>query len=85
MVLATIKTTVRLKFRGSKIGHCENSFASAMICLIDNQCSKVVVYDREFPIGYTAIKSILREFKQICNEEASASCAKCVVLLGLGD
>lgn len=63
----------------------ETSFASALICLIDNQCSKVVVYDGEFPIGYTAIKHILKEFKQICNEEAAASCAKGVVLLGLGN
>lgn len=44
-----------------------------------------MIYDREFPIGYTAIKHILREFKQICNEAASAGCAKGVVLLGLGN
>ena len=38
-----------------------------------------------FPTGYIAIKHILREFKQICNEEASAGCAKGVVLLGLSN
>lgn len=86
MALATIKTTVRLKFRGSEIGHCQTSFARALICLIDNQCSKVVVYDGEFPTGYTAIKHILRESKQMCNAEASATCAKCAaLLLGFGD
>lgn len=83
MGLATIKTTVRLKFRGSETGHSETSFASALICLIDNQCSKVVVYDEELSIGHTAIKHVLREFQQMCNEEAAASCAKCIVLLGL--
>lgn len=27
--------------------------------------------DREFPIGYSAIKHISRELKQICSEETS--------------
>lgn len=32
MVLATIKTTARLKFIGSEVGTYEASFAGALIC-----------------------------------------------------
>lgn len=45
----------------------------------------MMAYDRKFSIGHIAIQHILREFKQICNEEASAGCAEGVVLLGLGN
>lgn len=83
MGLAAIKTTVRLKFRGSETGHSETPFASALICSIDNQCSEVVVYDEELSIGRTAIKHIFREFQQMRNEEAAARWAQPIVLLGL--
>lgn len=32
MVLAIIKTTAKLKFRGCENGHCEASFVNALIC-----------------------------------------------------
>ena len=42
-----------------------------------------MAYDREFPIGYSAIKHISRELKQICSEETSSGYAK--VPLGLSN